>query len=220
MAHYGDRVGYPPDLPDLMGNYEDSPASLPQPPQGPKEGVHLAVREEGRGLVEDQDRGTPPEELEDLKLLELALGEAPGPSPGIQAKGVGLDEGGHLGLSLAAGEDKAQAPGLGAEDDILSHGKIRDIFRMLLDHANAQAGRGGGVGDGHLDSAYPDGAGVGLLEAIEDLHEGRFPGAVLTHDGVDLEVSDLEAGAVIGEDVARRIEFGDGLHHDAGHAWA
>src|SRR3989304_1413408 len=51
---------------------------------------------------------------------------------------------------------------------------------------------------------------VGLLEAVEDLHEGALPGTVLAEQGMDLAGQDLEGHLIVGHEVTEAL--GDALH--------
>ena len=49
-------------------------------------------------------------------------------------------------------------------------------------------------------AVQPDLALVGVVEPVEDVHEGRLAGAVLAEERVHLALGELEVDAVVGED--------------------
>ena len=68
---------------------------------------------------------------------------------------------------------------------------------MLVDHADA-------CGDGLLRPPdHPlfaidaDGAGIGLVKAVEDIHQGRFAGTILPDDSVNRAGADLEIDILV-----------------------
>ena len=91
----------------------------------------------------------------------------------------------------AVGEDGAGAQ-LAAQEDVLVDGGVQDGVELLVDHGDAVVDRLAGRGDGNRLAVDPDGAGVGGVDAHEDLHEGGLAGAVLPHEGVDLAGAQVE----------------------------
>src|SRR5262249_32308831 len=59
-----------------------------------------------------------------------------------------------------------------------------------------------------------DRAGIGLHDAIDDLHQRRLAGAVLAEHRVDFARQDGEVDAVVGDD--RGIDLGDSLELETG----
>ncbi len=120
-------------------------------------------------------------------------------------------------LSQAAFHHPGRADERGAgqaEGHVLGHGVGVDQFEVLVDHADA-------VGDGVPGAPYADpfssqvdGAGVGLVQAVEGVHEGGFAGAVFPEQGVDLSRPDLEGDVVVGPHAGEG--FHDVLHEELG----
>ncbi len=63
---------------------------------------------------------------------------------------------------------------------------------MLVHHADAEADRPAGRADLDLLAAEQDLALVGLVEPVEDVHQGRLARAVLPEQRVDLSTAQLE----------------------------
>ena len=94
----------------------------------------------------------------------------------------------------------------GGERDILGHAHPFDQAEILMDERDGQAARGGIDGG----AADVDLAGIGAMDAGEDLDEGRLTGAVAAEQGMDLAGSHVEIDRIDG---ARAAEMFD----DAGH---
>jgi hypothetical protein len=82
-----------------------------------------------------------------------------------------------------------------------------DQHEVLVDHPDA--GRDGGtrIVERHDPAVDDDLALVGLVEAIEDVHQGRLAGAVLAEQGVDLARLDDQADVLVRDD--SRESLGD-----------
>ena len=83
---------------------------------------------------------------------------------------------------------------LGAEQQVLQHGERLDQHEMLVDHADAARDRVlRACGSCARWPSDQDLAAVGLVEAVEDVHQRRLAGAVLADDAVDGAGGDDEA---------------------------
>jgi hypothetical protein len=93
----------------------------------------------------------------------------------------------------------------GAEDGVLGDGEGGDQHEVLVHHADAEGDRVGWRSDayGRIVEEYL--AGVHGVEAVEDLHEGGFAGAVLAEQGVDFAGGDGERDGVVGEDAREAL---------------
>ena len=102
-------------------------------------------------------------------------------------------------------EGAGEAGGLVAEHDVLGDGEDRDQHEVLVDHADP--GRHGVAGPGEVldDVVEHDLALVGLVEAVEDVHQRGLAGAVLTQQAVDLAGQDLERDPVVGHQRAEAL---------------
>jgi hypothetical protein len=112
--------------------------------------------------------------------------------------------------------DQAEAAlGLAGQEDVLRHGKGRNQAHLLEDHGDA--GPAGGFGR-DLGKGLPvdqDRAGVGNMDAVQDLEDRRLPGAVAAKKGVYFALLHLEI------DVDQRLDapevLGDAAHFNSMH---
>jgi hypothetical protein len=149
--------------------------------------------------VEDEDVGPAVERLEDLDALLLANGDVLHERRRIDGEAVLLGELAHAALSAVLVQEDA-VPRLDAEDDVLRDGEDRNEHEVLVHHPDARLDR---VARGTEDDRLPaqeDLAGVGLVEAVQDVHQRRLAGAVLAEERVHLALADVERDIVVGED--------------------
>src|SRR5205823_254200 len=92
-----------------------------------------------------------------------------------------------------------------AEVDVLGDGESADQFEVLMDHADAGRDRVARRGEVDGIAVDDDLAGIGTVDAGEDVHQRRLAGAVLTEERVDLAGPDLEV------DPGIRQNAGEGL---------
>ncbi|GAA0305552.1 hypothetical protein GCM10010302_50260 [Streptomyces polychromogenes] len=74
-----------------------------------------------------------------------------------------------------------------------------------MDHADAAGDGLAGVVEGDLLPVDGDGALVRLLHAVEDLHQGRLAGTVLTDEGVDRALADGDGDVLVGDDAGETL---------------
>ena len=104
-----------------------------------------------------------------------------------------------------------QRAALDAEHDVLQHRERLDQHEVLVHHADAGRDRRVGGVDGGLLAVDADRAGIGLVEAVEDRHQGRLAGAVLADDAVDRALGDGEVDVLVGVDRAEALVDADQL---------
>ena len=161
--------------------------------------VGLLRGEHTGGLVQDQDVGAAEQGLQDLDALLHAHGQIADDGverdvePVVALEGLDLGPG-----ALDPGLERDAA--LGTQQQILQDRERLDQHEMLVDHADAGADRVLGRADRPLLAADQDGAAVGMVEAVEDVHQGRFAGPVLADDAVDRAGGDHEVDRLIGVD--------------------
>jgi hypothetical protein len=78
---------------------------------------------------------------------------------------------------------------------------------VLVDHPDAPLDGVFGVVYLDLFAVYEDGARIRLVEAVEDLHQGGLPGAVLAEQAEDLAAVQRD------RDVVVRLDGTEGLGH-------
>ena len=91
----------------------------------------------------------------------------------------------------------ARGAGLPAEDHVLADGEDRNQHEVLVDHADPVPN--GVARPLHHDrlSVDHDLPGVGLDEAVQDIHQRALAGAILADKGVNLALADLQINLVI-----------------------
>ena len=202
---HGDAVGDAEHLVELVRDEQDRQALLLELAQVVEELVDLLRHQHRRGLVEDEGLGTAVEHLEDLDPLAVAHAEVLDELVGVDVEAVVVGDAVDLGAGLVA--DAVQL--LGAQDDVLEDGEVVGQHEVLEHHADPGLDGVRGRVQAHHLAVDRDGALVGTLDAVEDLHQGRLAGAVLAHDRVDGATADGEGDVLVGDDA--REAFRDAL---------
>ena len=182
QPHDHDPVRHGHDLVELVGDDDDALAHLGQLAHGEEELVYFLGGQHGGGLVKDDDVRVLVQDLQDLHPLLQSNGAVLHQPPGVDVEAVLVAQ---LLRDADGGvpvEKEAVFPGLPAVDDVLRHGAGLQQHEVLLHHADL-------LGDGVVRGAEVlqlavevDLAGGGLLQSVEDLHQGGFAGAVFAHD--------------------------------------
>ena len=113
---------------------------------------------------------------------------------------VEAEPGGDLAHLRAGGGEVEAAAELGllvAEHDVLGHGEHRDEHEVLVHHADAGLHGVAGAGEVLDGVVEQDLALVGLVQAVEDVHQGGLACAVLAEQAVDLTGFDREVDVVV-----------------------
>src|SRR5690606_10016492 len=184
LAHYRYRVGDRHDLAQLVGDENDRLSLLLQLLENAEQMVGLGGREHAGRLVQYEDFRAAIERLEDLHALLQADGQFLDKRVGIDLQAIFAFQPQKFRTRLRNGGIQ-QGVAFGAEDHVFQHREIVDQHEMLVDHADA--GGDGVVGTpyrGRL-AAHADFAAVGLIKTVENRHERRLAGAILTHYSVD-----------------------------------
>ena len=160
--------------------------------------VDLLRHQHGGGLVEDEDLGAAVQHLQDLHPLTLSHTEVRDRCVEIQM-GAGL---GHEPLQLGACRvvlDDAFGRRLITQDDVLQHGEVVGEHEVLMHHADARRDCIAGGVKRVRGAEHRDGARLGLVHAVQRLHQRGLPSAVLAHDGVDRAGPDVEVHVMVGD---------------------
>ena len=94
---------------------------------------------------------------------------------------------------LAIDEETSEAkPRLAGEIDVFRHGEMRNEVEFLMD--DSDAGGFGFARRGELPflALVEDRSRTWLIDAADDLHQGRFAGAILTADRMNLAATQVE----------------------------
>ena len=211
VAQHGHAVGHGDDLLEAVRDVDDRDAALLEALDDLKQRVDLAVGERGGRLVHDQDARVLRERLGDLDELEARGAQAADLRARVDVDPELREQLARPALERAVVEQPGPRPRLAREVDVLRDRERRDEAELLEDHRHAVAPRG-------LRRAELDGLAVELdrpaverVDALEDLHERRLPGAVAAEQGVHLARPQLEVDVVEDRDARERLA-------DAGHA--
>ena len=185
-SHHGDPVAQAHDLVQPVRDEKDRVPVVAQTPQLREELGHFLRRENGGGLVQDQDGDIAVQELEDLHFLARRDGNVPGQGVRVEVEPELLDlsaDGAPRFLHVGPVEPSRR---LLAQDDVLPDRVLRDQEDLLVDHADSACDGFRGLAEMHLSAVQEDPPAVPRDEAVEHLHERALAGAVLAHNGVDL----------------------------------
>ena len=192
-----------------MGDEDDGRARLGQLAHDGHELVGLLRGEDGRGLVEDQHLRLAGQGLDDLDALLGADGQVLDQRIGIQVESEARR---HLlhGLARFRRVDEAgPAHRLESEGDGFGDREDGDEHEVLVDHADPRGHRVPRPVEAHGLAVDEDLALVGLVEAVQDVHESRLARAVLAEERVDVAFFNSEVDVVVRDEGAE--PFGDPL---------
>ena len=86
-----------------------------------------------------------------------------------------------------------------AEHDVLGDGHHRDQHEVLVDHPDPRADRVARGGELDPLAVQQQLTRVGPVQAVEDVHQRRLSGAVLTEQRVHLAAAHIEIDVVVGD---------------------
>ena len=215
LAHDGDTVRHPDDLPQLVGDENDGGAVLFELVDDAEELVRLLRRQHRRRLVEDEHPRAQIERLDDLDLLALPHAEVPD-------RRVGGDllhaEAREQPADLLLGRpviDEVRPGGRVAEDDVLGDAHMVDLHEVLVHHADPVLKRARDV----VGTGFPvdqDLARVRRVLSVKDPHQRRLARAVFPDEGVRLAGLQRKVDPVVRHE--RPKAFCNGFHpYDRSH---
>ncbi len=210
LAHDRDVVGRGHDFPQFVGDQDDRPALVPETAQDPEQVVRLLRRQHAGRLVEDQDAGAAEQRLQDLDPLLDADRQLADRGVEIDVEAVFALERRDLGPGARRTGGKGRAA-LGAEQQVLQHRERLDQHEMLMDHADPGRDRVLGALDLTIPALDPDDPLIGLIVAVEDVHQRRLAGAILADDAVDRAGRDPKVDALVGVDRPEALVDADQL---------
>ena len=172
--------------------------------------VGFLRRQHAGRLVQDQHLGAAKQRLQDLDPLLEAHRKVVHHRIEIDLEGIFALELCDLGTRPRRAR-RERRTAFGAEQQVLQHRERLDQHEVLVDHADAGRDRVLGA----LDPAFPagdaDAAAIGLIEAVEDVHQGRFAGAILADDAVNRAGRDTQVDALVGVDRPEMLVDADQL---------
>ena len=104
------------------------------------------------------------------------------------------------------------ACGFNTQYDVLQHGKIMHQFEVLMNHSNAQIIGIIWILDLHFHSIFFDDPLLRLIESKKNAHQRGFSSTVLSQQGMDLTLFQLQGDLVVGDDPGKFL--GDLKHFD------
>ena len=164
----------------------------------------LLRREDGGGLVQDHHLGAAEQDLQDLDPLLQADRQVGDQAVRVDLQAVvtlDLDQLGTGRLEAAADPEAV----LGAQHQVLQNAEGLDQHEVLMDHADAGGDGVARAMDPHRSTIDQDLTPVGLVSAVEDLHQGRLAGAVFADDAVDAAGGDRQIDGAVGVDRAEAL---------------
>ena len=178
-AEHTDPVGDLEHLVQLVADEDHGHAFADERAEDLEELSRLLRRQHGRRLVEDQDVRSAIERLEDLDPLLLADADVLDTRLRVDREAETVRQFLHALLRRAVVEEDRVRRRLVAEDDVLGDGHHRDEHEVLVHHADAVGDRVLRRVKGHRLPVDQDLPLVGPIQAVEDVHQRRLPGAVL-----------------------------------------
>jgi hypothetical protein len=165
-------------------------AARHQPRSGCEHALGRPGVEPGRRLVQQQHRGVADHRPGDREPLPLPARQHPAalPDPGVVAVGQRADEVVRVGRDR--GRDDVALARLGPPpEDVVAHGAVED--QRLLQHRGEVAAQVGQRELTQVDPVEDDPAAVGVVEAQQQLGQGRLAGPASPDDG------ELLSGAMV-----------------------
>ena len=207
VAEGDDAVGDFTDFAEAVGDVDDADAFGAEIFDDGEEAGGFALGEGAGGFVEDEDAGALGEGFGDFDELLLGEGEGVERGVGVDVQAEAFEIGDAVAADGGAVDEGEVFAGFAAEEDVGADIEVVDVVEFLVDEADAEGdGIGYGVdGDGFVVDA--DFAGVGLVDAADNFHEGGLAGAVFTDEGDDFGGGDGEVDLVEGDDAGEA--FGD-----------
>ena len=85
-----------------------------------------------------------------------------------------------------------------SQDNILCHGQRGNEHEVLVDHTNLQANSIAGSGNVNMLAIDENFTAVRVDQAVEDVHQGGFAGAVFSNQGVNLSLTNRQVDLIVG----------------------
>ena len=195
------------DLVEIMRDVEDGDAFSLQRLDGTQHRARLLARQRRGRLVEDDDaRLAVDQRAGDLHQLALGRAEVADEPVAGDLDLQPLAQEGFGAPPHALFVEAERAAGLLPHEHGFGDREMRDEMKFLMDEADAGLVHGLRRDRVQGAPADRDRAGIRLVDAGQDLDDGRLAGAVLADEAVDLARPDLEAGAVEGADTRKGLD--------------
>ena len=192
VLHDRHAVGDLEDLGHAVGDVDDRDTLRGQPPDDAEEVPAFVDRERRRGLIQDEHLQLVRQPLRDFDHLLLARRER---SDRQRADRFDLELGedpARAVVHLPAADDPGCIYRLPAGIDVLRDAQRADEAALLVDHGDAGIGGALLVGACERNAVELDRTAVRLIDAGDEVHEGRFSRAVLADQRMHLALPHLE----------------------------
>ena len=195
VTHDGDLVGDALDLVHLVGDINDADALIAQAAHDAEQVLDLLAGQRRRRLVKHEDLCVIGDCLRDLK--HLALGNGHGADDRLRVDLNFQIVQNSLGVVVHfLVVDQSGLQREPAQPHIFHDAAVEHLIELLMHHGYAVIEGVARAGEIDLLAVHPDGARVLFIDTEQALHERRFTGAVLAHEGVDGAGTQLELGMV------------------------
>ena len=207
LAHDGDLVAVAQHFVEFVRDEDDRAAFGDQSLECGEQFFDFLWHEHRGGFVENEYLRPAVEHLQDLHALPLAHAQRADQVVDVERHAQRRREFGETRLGRGRVDPSTAADWFVAEDDVLEDRQVVGQFEVLVHHPDTC---GDGIGGGlERDSPAVDGdrSFVGLVHAVQRLHEGGLARTVLADDGVDGAGSNPQRHVVVGHHT--REAFGD-----------
>ena len=207
-AQHGGGVAQGLDFVELVADVEDGATLGRELAQGLEQLLDRLRGEHRGGFVHDQQARVLQQAADDLHTLAFAHRQRMHVAARVDGQAVAL---GYLGDALR--QCAQRRPAGQGQRHVLDHAQGLEQREVLEHHAYAQAAGVGRVGDLYFVTFPQHLSGARVRDAVDDLHERGFAGAVLAQDGADLARAHRQVNAVVGDH--GRIDLADALELQA-----
>ena len=206
VAQHGDAVAKREHFRQAVRYVDDRDAFRLQPRDHGKQLFGFVVGKRRRRLIHDQNARVLRQCLGDFDHLLLGDTEAVHRQARIDIEADPVEHALGLGVGTAAVDQPGQpARKFAAEKNILGDVEIGHEREVLENDGNAELARRAGVVNRHGFAVAEEFAAVGAIGAAQDLHQGRFAGAIFADQHVYF------AGAYFERHVVERFDAGEFL---------
>ena len=202
LAQHRHPVGNLHDLVELVGDDDDGLAVGLHIAHHVKEPLGLLGRQDGGGLVQNQNIGPAVEDLDDFDGLLLRDRHVVNFLIGVHDKAVLVAD------FLDSGSGGLQIqPSLFMEtqEDVFRGSQDVHQLEVLVNHTDAQIKGVLGRTNGHRIAVHDDFARIGEIDAREHVHQRGLAAAVLAQQGENLAPVDGQVYLVVGDDGAEGL---------------
>ncbi len=174
------------DLIKMMRNKKQRSPSISESTKLIEESGYLLRRQDRRRLIEDQNLCVATEQLEDFDLLAGGHRKITQSHLGTQRKPKFVDSLLYPQSRFTRLETAKRTHWLDPQHHVFPDREFGDLDQFLMDHADPGSQGILRIADRQAMAVEGNDTGVGMLEAVEHLHQSALASAVLADDGMDL----------------------------------